>query len=174
MHSDEELVERAISGDREAYALLYDKYASMVRALCVDATGNLEVAQDQAQEVFLRAYRRLSTLREPNQFAAWLIGIARHVNQEWHKQKRRNQKVLIGIPAEALAVDSDGPVSFDTRFAQAFAQLPENQRVALSCVYLEGMSAADAQKVLQLSSSGFYKLLSQSRQRLVEIIDRGN
>ena len=53
--SDANLVEAVLSGDRSAYTDLYDRYARLVRAICYDATWDLNHSQDLSQEVFLRA-----------------------------------------------------------------------------------------------------------------------
>jgi RNA polymerase sigma-70 factor (ECF subfamily) len=171
---DTQFVRCARQGDRNAYAALYDRYANLVRAICFDTTGSLEQSQDLAQEVFLRAYRKLPSLQDDNRFASWLIGIARHVGREWVKRKRRDRKVRTGIPAEALAVEPDAEGRHDATIAKALAQLPEKQRLALHLFYLQGKSADQAQDVLGMSSSGFYKLLAQASEQLTKIIEAGD
>jgi RNA polymerase sigma-70 factor (ECF subfamily) len=170
---DKELVRLVLLGDHEAYGRLYDRYASVIRAICFDSTANLEHAQDLAQETFLRAYRKLRTLRDPERFAAWLVSIARRVIQEALRKRVRDGRVRVGIPPEALAVDAVGESQAAESLHRALAQLTEKQRLALHLFHLQGKSAADAQRVLDLSSSGFYKLLSQAQRRLSEIIAKG-
>jgi RNA polymerase sigma-70 factor, ECF subfamily len=58
---------------------LYDRYAAIVRAIVAGVSGDWYVADDVVQECFLRAYRKLATLRDPRRFEAWLAGIARQV-----------------------------------------------------------------------------------------------
>ena len=53
------LVRTILDGDTSAYAVLYDRYAQLVRAMCFDTTRNNTDAADLSQEVFLRAFRRL-------------------------------------------------------------------------------------------------------------------
>jgi RNA polymerase sigma-70 factor (ECF subfamily) len=173
MQTERQLVERARRGDRDAYAALYDRYARLIRAVCYDTTGDMEHAQDLAQEVFLRAHRRLTSLRDDDRFGGWLIGIARRVQQEWLKRKRRDRRVQTGIPTQALAVDSDANIDSEQRIKHALARLPEKQRLALHLFYLQGKSAAESQKVLQMSSSGFYKLLAQASEQITQLLEAG-
>ena len=83
---DAALVRATVGGRAQAFGLLYDRYAPLVRAVCFDATGDLTGAQDLSQEAFLRAFRKLGRLRKPEQFAPWLIGIAKHVCREWRRE----------------------------------------------------------------------------------------
>ena len=80
---DNELVSAARNGDHTAFAILYDRYAPLVRAICFDIVGNLNDAQDLAQEVFLRVYKNIAVLENPDRFDAWLVGITRRTGKEW-------------------------------------------------------------------------------------------
>ena len=87
MPSDKILVQSVFNGENGAYEKLYDRYALLVRAICYDVTGNLADAQDLAQDVFLRAYENLSSLRKQERFGKWLVGIARLRCREWKRPK---------------------------------------------------------------------------------------
>jgi RNA polymerase sigma-70 factor, ECF subfamily len=170
---DKLFVQLARAGDRDACAALYDRYAGLMRAICFDTTGNLEHAQDLAQEVFLRAYSKLPALRDDDRFGSWLIGIARRVCQEWIKGQRRNRKVRTGIPAQALAVESNAQIDPAQQIVRALGQLPEKQRLALHLFYLQGKSAVEAQRILEMSSSAFYKLLAQASEQITKLLEAG-
>jgi len=95
--SDKTLIQTVIAGDKAAYEKLYDRYATLVRAVCYDTTGNLADAQDLTQDVFMRAYEKLSHLRDPARFGKWLVGIARLRCKEWQRQKLRSQNRNAGL-----------------------------------------------------------------------------
>lgn len=80
---DGTLVLGVCKGDRAAFAELYDRRARLVRAVCYDETRDSSAAADLTQEVFLRAYKNLNHLHEPDRFAAWLVGVARQDCREW-------------------------------------------------------------------------------------------
>jgi len=71
------------AGDSAAFGHLYDRYASIIRAVCFDTSHNLNEAQDLAQEVFLRAFRDLNKLQNGDRFGSWLHSIAKNVCREW-------------------------------------------------------------------------------------------
>ncbi len=87
--SDGTLVRGVLNGDRAAFAELYDRRARLVRAICYDETRRLQTAADLAQEAFMRAYKNLGRLHDPDRFTFWLIGITRHVCREWRRAKGR-------------------------------------------------------------------------------------
>jgi RNA polymerase sigma-70 factor, ECF subfamily len=67
---------RAQSGDREAFGALVEQFYSRVYAIVMQRLRNTAEADEVTQEVFLRAFRKLSQLNEPAAFAGWLCQIA--------------------------------------------------------------------------------------------------
>lgn len=168
--SDATLVRGTLDGDRAAFAELYDRKARLIRAICYDATRDLHAAADLTQEVFLRAFARLATLRDADKFAVWLVGIARQVLHEWRRGRvRRTQSTddpnepLTLIPA-ALPFAAPHDELADLR--DAIAKLPEAERIALHAFYLEEQDLRRVQASTGLSRSGLYKVLSRARRRL--------
>lgn len=171
VRGDADPVRAVLGGNRAAYAELYDRYAPLIRAICYDATRNLPHAQDLSQEVFLKAYCNLGTLRDPDRFAAWLVGIARNECRNWLRRRSRDRHEYVDrVPDVADGGSSDG----DERTVasiEAMRLLPERERLALNAFYLQGESADAIRAVLGLSSSGVYRLINRARQRLAELLD---
>lgn len=170
--TDAALVQSVLGGDREAYAELYDRHAPVIRALCYHATRNLAHAQDVAQEVFLKAYCSLGNLRDPERFAAWLVGIARNECRDWLRQQSRDRHEYVDRVPD-LADGKTGEREMRTAaLLEAMETLPERERMAVHAFYLQGESAEAVRAVLALSSSGVYRLLDRARQRLARALDR--
>jgi RNA polymerase sigma-70 factor (ECF subfamily) len=89
-------VAAARDGDRAAFGRLYERYARMVHGVLLAKVPVGEV-DDLVQDVFIRALRRLSTLRETASFGAWLAAIARNVASDYHRRS---------VPEEALTDDA--------------------------------------------------------------------
>jgi len=85
------LVEAARRGDRAALGELHDEYAPMVHAILL-ARIPAHDAEDQTQEVFLRALRKLPTLRDPGAFGPWLAAIARRCASKLHRKRHRRER----------------------------------------------------------------------------------
>jgi RNA polymerase sigma-70 factor, ECF subfamily len=90
------LVRAAQEGDRAAFGHLYERYARMVHGVLL-AKVPVSAVDDLVQEVFLRALRRLSTLRESGSFGAWLAAIARNQANDYHRRS---------LPEDPLADDT--------------------------------------------------------------------
>src|SRR5882672_8257431 len=78
-------VTAARDGDRAAFGQLYERYARIVHGVLLSKVPVADV-DDLVQDVFIRALRRLSTLRETASFGAWLAAIARNVANDYHRR----------------------------------------------------------------------------------------
>lgn len=168
--TDGELAVAAREGDRAAFAELYDRRARLIRAICFDTTGDFDGAAEMTQEVFVRAFEKLTALREPESFGAWLCGIARQVCREWKRGKLRDRRVATPLPtAEEIASPDRAVDPCANDLHEALAQLSERERLSLQAFYLQGLDADQARTVLGLSQSTFYRVLSQAREHLATI-----
>ena len=169
--TDEELVRRSLTGGREAFAALYDRYARLVRVICFEQLGRVEYARDLAQEVFLRAYQKLGRLRDPTRFSSWLIGIGRTACKEWQRKRGRDRLEFGGLDvAEPVATDSADDRTEAVELRRAMSALPEPERMALHLHYLQQRPAEGARTLFGLSRSGYYRLLERARNRLRKLL----
>jgi len=86
---DGDYVCRAQDGDPDAFEILIERYQGMVFDLAHQYGDTPEDAEDLAQDVFLKAYRRIDDLRSPDRFASWLYGIALNRCRDYAKNVRR-------------------------------------------------------------------------------------
>jgi RNA polymerase sigma-70 factor (ECF subfamily) len=91
----EPLVARVLTRDEAALAALYNEHAPAILRFLTGLLGDGAAAADATQETFVRAFRRLDTLRDAGRIAPWLFGIARKVSQEHRRAGRRRGKVLV-------------------------------------------------------------------------------
>jgi RNA polymerase sigma-70 factor (ECF subfamily) len=93
---EREAIRRVLVGDREEYRVLMERHLPAVLRMTFRVTGNLEDAEEAAQEAFLLAYKKLTTFREQAAFGTWVYRIAmncalnlvkrRTRNPEWHAE----------------------------------------------------------------------------------------
>jgi RNA polymerase sigma-70 factor (ECF subfamily) len=141
--ADSTWVAAAREGDRRAFGQLYERYARMVHGVLLARVPVGEV-DDLVQDVFIRALRRLSTLREAASFAAWLAAIARNVASDYHRRLRPEETLtddasdneIPGISSE----DQDGVV---TTIFDAVMGLSEAYRETLILRLVEGMTGPE-------------------------------
>jgi RNA polymerase sigma-70 factor, ECF subfamily len=166
--NDEELVELVVRGDTQAFGRLYDRYAPIVRSVCFEAIGNVTDSQDLAQDVFLNAFRQLATLNDPTRFGAWIIGIARLSGRQWRRTRARDRHRWVGGALDKIGKSDDAGASNEqwVELHAALGELVEKERMAVHLFYLDEEAAELARKLLGLSTSGFYRLLERSREKL--------
>jgi RNA polymerase sigma-70 factor (ECF subfamily) len=173
MIEDAELARRAAAGEQAAVGEIYDRYAPLVRAVLLDATGAPAEADELLQEVFVRAISSLRQLREPAALAGWLVTIARREATEYRRQQARNRTRFVPLDQDPAQPADDGATETRRLVHAALAELPDDERLALHIHYLCGEPVAVARQTLELSSSGFYKLLERARERLrMKLLDR--
>ena len=158
--TDAELVCRTVAGDRDAFARLYDRYARLILAVAGDAGPGR--AEDIRHDVFLRAYRAIATLRAPERFAHWLVGIARRVVREVrHRPDREPLTSDVADerwPAEH-AVDEADEVA---HVLALVSRLPEEERRAIQFFFLNGRDGTETARLLGRSRSGTYALITRA------------
>lgn len=90
MLSDEQLLEKSLEGDIEAFEEIVNRYQNKVYSLAVRYIGNEEDAYDMAQEAFIKAYRSLRSFKRESSFSTWLYRITTNVClDELRRRKRR-------------------------------------------------------------------------------------
>ncbi|MCG3160578.1 MAG: ECF RNA polymerase sigma factor SigW [Acidobacteria bacterium] len=100
------VVARAKCGDEDAFHLIFNRYGRPVLSFIYNLVHNRELAEELAQETFVRAHRNLGGLRDDLRLSTWLFGIARNVVRESARQARKNDmKVGLDEP-ESLRLES--------------------------------------------------------------------
>ena len=121
--TDADLIARVLAaGDPNAFGELVRRYQSPVRAFLRRLTrGDAALADDLAQETFLRAWRKLETFRAEARFSTWLFGIA--VN-EFRARLRRDRRHLWGDNGERARCPRAGNRPVASRFAPGPGRSP--------------------------------------------------
>lgn len=155
---DDELVRLAQSGDKSAFGRLYDRTARLVRAVAADA--GTSAIDDVTHDTFLRAYLKLSTLRDPASFSPWLIAIARLVVRE-RKRSKKHETISKNVPGPSETWTDE------TEFLlQLVARLPEDERLAIRLFFLSEQGIDETSRLLGRSRSGTYALIQSAKQKL--------
>ncbi len=136
-------VAAARDGDRAAFGRLYERYAHMVHGVLLAKVPVGEV-DDLVQDVFIRALRRLSTLRETGSFGAWLSAIARNVANDYHRRSAPKTPLTDDVSDESQGGtsggDHHGPAA---AVLEALRSLPDAYRETLILRLVEGMTGPE-------------------------------
>jgi RNA polymerase sigma-70 factor (ECF subfamily) len=135
--SDENIVERALTGDAEAFSEIVRRWERRIFALAYGILGREEDARDATQETFLAAFRSLRGFRGEAKVSSWLHRIA--VNQCITRQRRakvRNEAAL-DDEQEKDAAKFSVPVSFSPARAVESRQITEAVRCAVNSLPID-------------------------------------
>lgn len=127
------LVERVAAGDEEAFGELYKIFAPVVHGVVLARVPRDEAA-DIVQEVFLKAYKNLPTLRDKSAVGAWLVMIARNHAAEFY----RGRKLMEDLP-EDLPCKNEAN-SEAREILKTILNLPDAYRETLILRLVEGMT----------------------------------
>ena len=169
--SDVVLVERARSGDREAFEALVRRHLRVAFAIALGILRDQQDAEDACQDSFIRALERLDEC-QPDRFAAWLLRIVR--NTAISAQRRR--KVRHAMPLDwANGARSTSDPSKDAersalrdRLMAAMEPLPERQREVLLLHDLEGWRHREIGEALGMPEGTVRYTLFQARRAVRE------
>lgn len=175
---DVELMLRVKDGDGASFGLLLQKHRAQVVHFLYRMVQEQPVAEELAQEVFLRVYRSRASYEPTAKFTTWLFRIATHLALNWLRDVRseRGQERLDdggpGLPARQI---SDRRPSVEQRLVyavkleevrRAVAGLPEKQRAAVLMHKYDELDYAQIAKVLECSESAVKSLLFRAYETL--------
>lgn len=174
--NDADLVAASLAGNRDAFAQIVSQYQSLVCSLAYSATGSLSQSEDLAQETFLKAWRQLANLKEPQKLRSWLCGIARNTIVDslrgQHRQATHCAEPLDAadeLPASEMPIaESVIQREEEAILWRSINQIPENYREPLILFYREGESVERVAEELELSEDAVKQRLSRGRKLLAE------
>ena len=176
-NNDVQLIQRVLDGDDTAFSALVKKYQRSVHALAWRKIGDFHIAEDITQDAFLKAYQRLSTLKEPQSFASWLYVITANHCKAWLRKKRTWIQSLEDTSSAQLekATYSGHIIAENERMTEdtqrevvkkLLEKLQESDRTVITLYYLGGMTYEEISNFLGVSVGAIKSRLHRARQRL--------
>jgi RNA polymerase sigma-70 factor, ECF subfamily len=174
--SDAELVARVRKGDVEAFGPLAERYEKTLLAATIAHMRDIHTAEDVVQASLLRAFQRLSTLRDDSKFGPWLLQIARRQMVD----AVRARPVPVTVPVEdcepeGLADATGGDVWIENEhLLDVVARLPEHERVLIGLRYFDEHAMAEIAEITGRPLGTVTKQLSRAIARLRSWWDKEN
>ena len=164
---DPGIIRAAQEGEVGAYdALVRACYANVLRYLR-HFLGDHALAEDVAQEAFIRCFRRLDTYSFEGRFTTWLVQIARNAAIDAIRRRQRHDRVALLGPPPAPPSDAVLRAELDA----ALATLPTRLRDALVLVEVVGLRYREAADVLRVPEGTVKSRVAKARVRLLEWYD---
>ncbi len=179
MHTfSEALISGAAAGESEAdFAARVLETQRRVFQIACSILADSADAEEVAQEVFLRAYRRRNTLRDPQRFRAWVARIAfRLALNRRRARSRRLARDTAWHAAQPASVPNgahnEDHRAFLNRVRSEIDRLPEKLRVVVLLSAVEEMDAGEVAAVLGIPAGTVRSRLHLARKRLLEVMSR--
>ncbi len=161
----------AAAGDTNAYSRIVLACQNTITAIALAITRDVHASEDIAQEAFLKGWRQLGTLKNPDSFLPWLREITRNLARDYLRARRH--RPMTGDTAElaiTLAADTaptPAEILLQTEQEDAarevISALPVDSREVLLLYYREGQNARQVAGLLGLSDATVRKRLSRAR-----------
>ena len=176
--SNSELVKKSQLGDKSAFEELVKRHQDLVFSLSFKLTGNRELANDVAQETFIRAWKAIEKFRGDSTFGTWIYRIT--VNTAWTLRKKAKKHYSLNIEdtqepvvidekkdPELVAINSDLSVVL----RKALNQIPLEQRIIVELKNIEGRSHKEIADYLDISVTAAKVRLHRAHQKLRNILE---
>tara|TARA_B100001250_G_scaffold269129_1_gene232195 strand:- start:419 stop:1003 length:585 start_codon:yes stop_codon:yes gene_type:complete len=180
--SNSELVKKSQLGEKAAFEQLVIRHQELVFSLAYKLTGNREMANDVAQESFIRAWKAIEKFRGDSTFSTWIYRIT--VNTAWTLRKKAKKHNTLNIDdtyepividekkdPELVAINSD----LSSVLVNALDKLPIDQRIIVELKNIEGRSHKEIADYLDISVTAAKVRLHRAHQKLrliLEEVDR--
>ena len=176
--SNAELVKKSQFGDKAAFEQLVIRHQELVFSLAYKLTGNREMANDVAQEAFIRAWKAIEKFRGDSTFSTWIYRIT--VNTAWTLRKKAKKHNTLNIDdtyepividekkdPELVAINSD----LSSVLVNALDKIPIEQRIIVELKNIEGRSHKEIADYLDISVTAAKVRLHRAHQKLRQILE---
>lgn len=177
--SDDILIQQALSGKQQAFAMLVHRYEQLVFTLVVRMVKNREEAHEVAQDCFLKAFRSLADFRKESKFSTWLYKIA-FTTALNHLRKNNPNIVSIDDELKPVSLPDEGAPDAGAEMERlernlslraAVAQLSPDDAAMITLFYLQEQSLDEICDITGLSLTNAKTKLCRARQRLRGVLE---
>ncbi len=172
------LIRRILSGEQETYAELVRAHQAKVLRLCFSLLGDNALAEDAAQEVFIKAYQRLASFKGQAAFGTWLYRIATNTCLDFLRKRQREKTQSwdeliedLGEEVNELLPSPTDPAGqlANKQLAQlALSKLSPEFRLVLMLREMEGLSYQEMAETLDCSLDAVKARLKRARKAMLQ------
>lgn len=178
--SDEELVRKIVeNNDTHLFALLYDRYASVVYNKCYGFSKSKEEAQDLTHDLFIQLFIKLRMFKGRSKFSTWLYSFTYNfcVNYVQRNKAKKQEKVTVVTDVikdkDVDDVDEIDDASLfelkSNKLAKALEIIDPQDKMILLMKYQDDMSIKEIKEVLQLGDSAVKMRLKRAKEKVVKV-----
>ena len=171
-------INRVKEGDREAFSWVVDQYRDMVYTICLRMLTVEADASDAAQEVFVKAYRSISSFQAKSKFSTWLYRITYNHCISVIRKKVRVIDLVDELPDDEPGEEDVSGMDLLSReerkhyLQMAIEALPETDAVVVTLFYYDELSLEEIAEATGLSNSNIRIKLHRSRKKMYKVLSK--
>ena len=168
---DDFLLDRIASNDADAFGLLLERHYDRIFRIAFRVLGDKQAAEDVAQDVCIGLSIKITSFDRQSKFTTWLYRIVKNASIDaLRKQNARNRNNEAWASVNLMQSEADQEHTDDLKWLnEIFSQLKDDLKVTVAFVVGEGMSHADAAKILEVSEGTVSWRMSEVR-KIVTLI----
>ena len=176
--SDAELARRALAGSQAAYSELVERYASPAVNVAIRMVNDRALAEELAQEAFVRAFARLGTFDQERRFSSWFFQILHNVSVDYLRRRRVETVSLDALLTAGHAGPADDPgrspeseaerAELTAVLTEALGQLRHDFREAVVLKYQQDLSVDEIAAILGIPEGTVKTYLHRARKELAQ------
>lgn len=179
--SDTEIISRILSGEKELYRVIMDRYASLVFNAVRRYEPDKNLSSEMAHEIFLKVYERLDTFQGNSAFSSWLYRLAHNHCLDQTRRKKFRNSLFIELPDEYSVELEDGEPAPDagldresntSRLQKALSKIDDNYSVPLLMKYRDGMSYEAISEDLNVPVGALKVRVHRARKELKQYLEQ--
>lgn len=171
--SDNTLVQRAVNGDRTAFALLVERHYGFIFRVAFRWSGDRMSAEETTQEVCVRLGKAIRKYKGASAFTTWLYSLTINAARDLaRKAKRETVKAEAWGQHQEIFGDDGGSEDAERAMNlwRLVQKLPDKQRDAVLLVYGEGLSHSDAGEVMACAETTVSWHVHEAKKRLKQLV----
>ena len=173
------VIKNILNGQQAAYSILVARYQQYVFTLAMRYVNNRELAEELAQDVFVKAYKYLADFKGNSKFSTWLYTIV-HTTCLSQLRKKKDETILLEEEKMVSLSDNTYEQKPSDRLEQktqkqmlenAMKHLPETEAELLTLFYQAEQSIEEVGMIMGLTTSNVKVKLFRARQKLKEVLE---
>jgi RNA polymerase sigma-70 factor (ECF subfamily) len=171
------ILDKVINGDIRAFEQLVDQHKNMVFSLCLKMLKNQQLAEEVAQDTFVKAYKSLKTFKRKSKFSTWLYQICYYTAIT----AIRNKKMQHYSDLDQIVLTNDEDPSKELELAdnrvlitKALNELSPEEASVIELFYLKELDTKEVAQITKMSLSNVKVKIHRARKKLYHIINELN
>ncbi|WP_042347320.1 RNA polymerase sigma factor [Bacillus massiliigorillae] len=163
-------IQSILSGDKQAYSHIINKYKNLLYATILRMTNNQQDAQDLVQEVFIKVYQQLDKYDQKGEFSGWLYRVAiNHCMDEFRKKRYKMKRVE--LDTDAMVNTKHPEVIYlkkerERQLERLIQTLSEDERIIILLRYVNDLSYNEISNLLSVPISMVRNKLHRAKQKM--------